>query len=139
DLYINPESADELRAGYELPLDTTIIVEAFYAERDSDNEIIVSDGHYLPETPLDMVHVAQKRGDWASSDFVSNARNGDWNYGSFDYTTLEHFEESVDTCFHCHNTTQSSDFVFTYPDLASYVRSHELQQVFCDQTGRTPC
>jgi|GEM_PF-1412429 len=140
DIYINPESAANMRAGYAIPQDTTIVIEAFFAQRSSDGDIITDDaGHYVRDTPLEMIHVAQKRGDWAESDFVSNARNGDWNYGTFDYASSEHFEESVITCFTCHSPTQNTDFVYTYPDLTGYLRSNQLQQVFCDQTGRTPC
>ena len=140
DIYINPESVDAMRAGYAVPNNTTIVIEAFFAHRSSDGEIISDDsGHYVRETPLEMIHVAQKREDWAESEFVSNARNGDWNYGSFDYTTSEHFAESVENCFHCHNQMQGTDFVYTYSDLSGYLRTRELQRVFCDQTGRTPC
>lgn len=140
DIYINPASVDSLRAGYELPKNTTIVIEAFFAQRGSDGEIISDDsGHYVRETPLEMIHVAQKREDWAESDFVSNARNGDWNYGSFDYTTGERFEESINACFNCHNPMQNTDFVYTYSDLSGYLSTRQLQQVFCDQTGRTPC
>ena len=81
----------------------------------------------------------EKRDNWQEADFISAARAGGWNFASFEAGTLQYTDESINDCFNCHNTTLRTEFVYSRNELQRFVFSDEVQYVYCDQTGRTPC
>ncbi len=138
-LYINPEALENLGVSDVLPDGTMIVIEGFYALKDETGApILDAEGRYQIGEPFPALHVREKRRDWSDTDFVSDLRNGAWNYGSFDRLTGEPFAESLNACFNCHQVAPQ-DFLYTAPLLASYRRSGDLQVYLCEQTGRTPC
>ncbi len=140
DLYINTEAADALRRGNPLPEGTTIILEAFQAQHDSeDTYLMTGDGHFQRAHPLEMLHVMQLRRDWQAEDFPTENRTGPWNFGSFDRETREPFAEDLGACFNCHNGTPETDFVYTLRELTRYTRTGETQYYYCNRTGRITC
>jgi hypothetical protein len=139
-IYINPEAIAGAGRSYSLPDNTTIVIEGYYAKRDENGTLVVDEsGHYIADKPLEAVHVRQKRSNWLLSDFVSEARNGDWNYGSFDMVTGAHYDESITACFNCHHPSDQPEFLFTYPQLIDYEIQGKTQYYICDLTGRSAC
>ncbi|MCB9437933.1 MAG: cytochrome P460 family protein [Anaerolineales bacterium] len=140
DIYISPAALDAARRNVALPDETVIVIEAYHIQVDADGEPLVDEqGHYLKADPFEMVHVIEKRADWQDSDFVSTARVGEWNFGSFDAQTGDYFDEDTAACFHCHNPMFNTDFVYTYPQLATYAATKEVQHLYCDLANRLPC
>ena len=139
DIYINPEGL-KVAQQYIFPEQTTIVIEGYYAARDDNGKFRLDEnGHYIRGEYFEAVHVRQKRFDWLPGDFVSEARNGYWNYGSFETKTGQPFDESITACFNCHHASEQQDFLFTYPQLLRYTVSGEPQFFICNLTGRSAC
>lgn len=138
DLYINDIGARAAQTG-DLAPGTIIVIEGYQALTTDNGDYITDDrGHYIKGEPFPMVHVREKRSDWSNTDFVSNARNGRWNSGSFELQTGKLFKESLTACFHCHSTAPD-DFLYSFPQLYAYAQTGELQYFLCRTTGRTAC
>ncbi|MEZ4667044.1 MAG: cytochrome P460 family protein [Anaerolineae bacterium] len=138
DIYINVLGALYARSG-ELPSGTIIVIESYHAKTGQNGDYLTdSAGHYIKGEPLPMIHVREKRIPWAKTDFVSNARNGDWNSGSFDRINGEPFKESLSACFHCHSTAPN-DFLYSFQLLQGYSQLRKPQYLVCRTTGRTAC
>jgi hypothetical protein len=71
-------------------------------------------------------------------DFTSSARNGGWNFGSFDIQTGANYNESLNACFLCHNTAPQ-DFTYSVDLMRDFVQSGEAVYFMCRTTGRTAC
>ncbi len=139
-VYINAEALIGIDQGYLLPNDTTIVIDGNYAKRDANGALIIDkNGHYTPGEPFDMIHVRQKRNYWLPSDFVSDVRNGNWNFGSFDTQSGAPYDESISACFNCHHASEQLDFLFTYPQLVRYAVTGETVYFICNLTGRSSC
>ena len=138
DLYINDVGVQGLKYG-NLPPGTIIVIEGFHALTEIGGKFLVDqNGRYLKGDAFPMIHVREKRSDWSSADFASNARNGLWNSGSFELQTGQPFIESLSACFHCHNTAPD-DFLYSMPQLEGYLESGGQQYQYCRTTGRTAC
>jgi hypothetical protein len=140
-LYINPEAIDFLKQGYAfLPNHTVIVIDGHYALKTADGEYqFDSAGNYLNGAPFEMLHVAEKRDDWASGDFVSENRIGNWNFGSFAPATGGYFDENMSACFHCHNATSQTDFIYSTRLLAHYLQTDRVQYLVCNLPDRIEC
>ena len=140
DVYIDPIAIDGLLRARRLPDGTTVVLETWRAQVDANGDPVKdADGRYIKDAPLAMVHVGQKRGDWAESDFPSAARSGDWNFGSFDFQTGAKFNEDLSACFNCHQAAANRDFLYSAPQLAQFAASDVTQYFFCELRRRTPC
>lgn len=132
DLYINTLDSEVQPA--------VIVVEAYYAQRDKNGVPMTDEnGHFIKGEVFDRLHVMEKRADWQPDDFVSSARVGNWNFGSFDTQTGQPFDESLTACFHCHNPTQQTDFVYSLPLLNAFRRTSSIQYFYCDLPDRLAC
>ncbi len=140
DLYINPEALEELRRGRPLPENTIIVIDGYDAEVDADGKPLIGpDGRYVKAAPFEMLHVAQRRSNWAEADFPSVVRTGRWNFGSFDTASGGRFDEDLAACFNCHQAMPQSDFLYAAEHLIAYVRSGDVQYEFCNLRRRVPC
>ncbi len=140
DIYINPEAVDALRISRRLPAGTVIVVEAYNALADADDEPVRdAGGRYIKGEPLDMVHVLHKRSDWLPDDFPGEIRNGDWNFGSFEFASGAPFDESLTACFNCHQAMPATDFLYSTRELLAYARADATQHLFCNLRRRIPC
>jgi hypothetical protein len=143
ELYIHPNALEQVRAGRLLADGTVIVIEAYHAQLNANDEPLLDEkGHFIKGEPLEMVHVIEKRPDWTAADFASDTRTtgrGDWNFGSYQFGAAERFDEDLNACFNCHNTTPQTDFVYTYPLLVDFVRSGQVQYFYCDIAGRIAC
>jgi hypothetical protein len=140
-LYINPEALDFVRQGYAfLPDHTVIVIDSHYALKTADGEYQIDNaGHYVDGEPFEMLHVVEKRADWATADFVSENRIGNWNFGSFDPATGGYFDENMSDCFHCHNATAQTDFIYSTRFLSRYLQTGEVQYFVCNLPDRIAC
>jgi hypothetical protein len=139
-LYINPESLDYLRNNFTLPSGTTIVIEGYYAVKNAAGDYLQdSTGHYVIGEPFEMIHVLEKRRDWTPADFVDDNRIGEWNFGSFDTATGGHYNENMSACFHCHNATSRTDFLYSAALLGQYLRTQAVQFFVCDLPDRLAC
>jgi len=141
DLYINSEAVDRLRSGSSiLPNQTIIVIEGYCALKDAGGKYVLDKAHhYAKGEPFEMVHVLEKRADWAASDFVSDNRSGKWNFGSFSTATGAPYDENMSACFHCHNATSQTDFLYSYPLLSRYVLTGQTQFFLCNLPDRLAC
>jgi Cytochrome P460 len=140
DIYVNADTLVGLDQGYLLPDNATIVIEGYFAQKDASGAFVLdADGHYIPDKPMDMIHVREKRRDWLPGDFVSEARNGDWNYGSFDTQSGAPFDESISACFNCHHASEQPDFLYSYPQMIRYAVTGETVYFICNLTGRSAC
>jgi hypothetical protein len=138
-LYINAIGLDAARNNTILPDGTVIVIEANYALQNSDGEYILDQrGRLVPGEAFPSIHVREKRSFWRSEDFVSAARNGSWNYGSFNPDTQANFEESLNACFNCH-APAGPDHLYSYVSLQSVAQTGIPIYLQCTATGRTPC
>jgi hypothetical protein len=140
-IYINPEAIEAIKAGSRLlPEHTVIVIEGFYARKDGDGEYVLDDnGRYENGDAIEMLHVLEKRANWADVDFVSENRIGQWNFGSFNTATGDFFDENMSACFHCHNATEHTDFLYSVSLLGSYIQTGQTQFLLCDLPDRIAC
>jgi hypothetical protein len=139
-IYVNPEALDSIRGSRRVPDNTIIVIEAFDAQRDKNGDPIRDElGHFVAGEPLEMIHVAQKRGNWQASDFPSEARAGQWNFGSFEYTTGAAFDEDLTACFNCHSSAPATDFLYSGNFLAQFSLGSDVLYTYCDQRRRVIC
>jgi hypothetical protein len=139
-LYINPEHIDDLRTSLMLPSGTVIVIEGYYALKNTKGDYLEdSTGRYVIGEPFAMIHVLEKRNKWIAADFVDDNRIGQWNFGSFDTATGDHYDENMSACFHCHSPTSRTDFLYSASLLRQYLRTDEIQYYFCDLPDRIAC
>jgi hypothetical protein len=139
DLFISPNLLTSSRQS-SIPDNTTIVIEAYYAQLDdAGNPLLDDNGQYLKGEAMEMIHVAEKRPDWRPGDFVSEARVGKWNFGSYGFESRQHFDEDLNACFNCHIATRGTDFIYSLPLLVAYLRSGQTQYFYCDLPDRIAC
>lgn len=140
DLYINPEALRRYTFTRALPEGTIITIEGYNAATDENGDYLVDEhGYYVRDTPLEMVHVIEKRADWRNADFVSEVRAGRWNFGTFDFVSRQAFDEDTVACFNCHNGTPGTDFLQARDLLDRYAVSQLVQYLYCDLPDRLAC
>jgi hypothetical protein len=143
ELYVHPDTLEQVRAGRVLADGTIIVIEAYHAQIDDQGEpILDSEARFVKGIPIEKVHVIEKRPDWTAADFTSDTRTtgaGNWNFGSYQFDSNARFDEDLNACFHCHNATPETDFVYTYPLLLTFARTGEVQYFYCDIAGRIAC
>lgn len=140
DVYLSRNALNGNRIRQPLPLNTTIVIEGFYAQKnESGSFLYTEDQRFIKGAPFEMVHVIEKRSDWQSADFPSAARSGQWNFGSFNYATGKKFDEDLTACFNCHNTMTFDDFLYTTPQLTAFEPGGLPEYFFCNLAARIPC
>ncbi|MCB9453899.1 MAG: cytochrome P460 family protein [Anaerolineaceae bacterium] len=140
DIFINPEVLPDVRPNRALPDGTVIVIEGYHAQTDANGEPLRDDGgRFVRGEPIDMIHVAEKRSNWQPTDFVGDDRSGNWNFASFDSITHQPFDEIMSRCFDCHNSTANTDFMYTFRDLSTFALTEDVQYVYCNLSGRSPC
>lgn len=140
-IYINPEAIEAIKAGNRLlPEKTVIVIEGFYARKNSDDTYLLdSNGRYENGDSFEMLHVLEKRYNWSDGDFVSENRIGEWNFGSFNTGNRDFFDEKMSACFHCHNATEHTDFLYSAPLLRDFIQTGQPQFLLCDLPDRIAC
>ena len=137
DVYINAEAIEAVRNRGFLPNNTIMVIEGFDSQLDADGQFVTDDnGHFIKGEPLEMIHVAHQNAAWTDADYVDDTRLANWNFGSFSAETLDPFVEPIAPCFQCHSPHGGP---FTLNTLRTYSRSGDVQYVYCDQIGRSPC
>jgi hypothetical protein len=140
DIYVNPQAIEALKMGnYGLPDNTVIVIDGYYALKDEGSNYVLSNGHYIKDIPFEMIHVLEKKADWAVEDFVNDNRIGDWNFGSFDMAADGYYDENMSACFHCHNATPQTNFLYSHPLLRRYALTGETQFFLCNLPDRIAC
>jgi hypothetical protein len=123
-----------------LPEGTILVIDGYHAAQNAQGEYLKDvNGRFIKGEPFEEIHVLQKRSDWQESEFPSEARAGDWNFGSFSRSSGEIFDEDLNACFHCHRPTSNTDFVYSYPHLADFTLKGKTQYFWCDLPERIAC
>jgi hypothetical protein len=138
-LYIAPESLAALERGAALPEGTRIVIEAYRGT-------VGADGRLVRTTPLEFIHMAEKRTTWRLDELPTSAHVGEWNFASF---TLDGqiaprgiATENINDCFTCHDASASPsrDFIFSRRLLdAFWLNPTQPQYQACPQPDRIPC
>jgi hypothetical protein len=139
ELYVNPVGLEAIQSNRVFPSGTVIVIEGYDALKDSDgNYLVDANGRYLKGESMPFIHVREKRVYGTADDFTSGARNGAWNFGSFDAKTGAVYKESLNACFLCHNTAPQ-DFTYSYQPIRDFAQTGQAVYFFCRTTGRTAC
>lgn len=139
ELYVNPVGLEAIQSNRVFPSGTVIVIEGYDALKDSDGKYLTdANGHYLKGDAMPFIHVREKRVYWKADDFTTSARNGAWNFGSFDAKTGAVYKESLNACFLCHNTAPQ-DFTYSYEQIRDFAQAGQAVYFFCRTTGRTAC
>jgi hypothetical protein len=96
-------------------------------------------GRYIKGEPMEMVHVLHKRNDWQPADFPGEIRNGEWNFGSFEFASGAPFDENLKACFNCHQAMPETDFLYSARQLVDFASTDITQYLLCNVRRRVPC
>lgn len=90
-----------------------------------DGTLIVMETWYSPEN--------------VGTVFVKQKQNGEWQYGSFSPDRPDYQMSFRGNCHSCHAPFPETDFTLTKPLLEAALQTRQVQTVYCDRAGRTPC
>lgn len=139
-LYISPDALDQLELGEPLPDGARLVIEVYDVRRNLGGGLQSdANGHLIPTQLAGNIHMAEKRSTWQLQDLATSSRVGDWNFASFDQDTFVSTSENVNDCFTCHDTASRRDFVFSRPILDNYLRTGEVQHLYCNRPARAAC
>lgn len=140
DIYVQPGMLPHVLAGRALPDGAVLVLETFDAQKGEDGEYLQdADGRLIKGELQAPVHVIEKRIHWAETDFVTELRIGNWNFGSFDANTGAAFDEDLQSCANCHQVVLRSDALYTLRQLREFAAMGKTQYFYCDLPGRTAC
>ncbi len=139
-IFINPQAIEAIRKQRRVPDGTIIVIEGHNIAFNSVDDMLGDEkGNLVMGEPFEMIHVLQKNANWRERDFVSKHRMGDWNFGSFEATTGEQFNEPLSACFNCHRAAQSSEFLYSERLLYRYAETGKTVYFFCNLPDRIAC
>lgn len=71
--------------------------------------------------------------------FGRRHEGGRWLFGSFQPGEVISGFRAAPQCATCHRSAERTDGTFTHAMLERFVATGEIQQTFCNRSGRTPC
>jgi len=141
-IFAAPEVVEALANGDPIPFGAQMVIETFDAQTDFlGNPQRDNQGHYRAGVMRPNVHVMEKRPNWTIEQLPSPVGVIDWNFASFDATTMLPSVENRNDCMTCHDSGAfRRDFVFSRSLLVAYVEAgFETQYLFCSRSGRGNC
>jgi|GEM_PF-1963440 len=138
-LYISPHALDALADENPLPDYTVIVIETFFAERDSNGDLVYDeDGRFIQDELDPDIHAAEKRSTWQISD-LNTTTSIDWNFAAFTAGSGDPIHKDINDCFSCHESAASRDFVFSVALLQGYLNTETVQYSYCARPNRSIC
>jgi hypothetical protein len=122
ELFVSREAVVAVREGAPLPSGTVITVVRYAAQLDADgNPAKDANGRFIKTDKILGYSVREKRAGWGA-EYPDEKRNGEWEYRVFRADKTANPETNYDTCFGCHKSQASQEYMFTFDNLK--VASH---------------
>lgn len=135
--FVSPPALAQLRAGGELPLGTTIVLEVHAARRGAQGQLQRdAAGHLVPQENALYLDVMRKRANKAAREDFSFQN---WLTGRFDPRTGRELPVNLADCWICHQSVSGRDFVFTRRALLRRALSGRVQRRDCARPERQLC
>lgn len=114
-LYVNKETQSDAKPGEAVPYNTLLVMEERLAMANPETGAPVRDayGRMRPTEVVKNVFVMAKR-PGLGSDRPAGRRNGEWEYAWFSADGTRVKDQSMDSCFACHQNRANRDFNFSF-------------------------
>ena len=117
EFFISREAFEAAREGAPLPSGTVITVVRYAAELDAQgNPAKDASGRFIKTNNILGYSVREKRAGWGV-EYPEEKRNGDWEYRVFRADKTANPDTNYDTCFGCHKSQASQEYMFTFDSL----------------------
>jgi hypothetical protein len=117
EFFVSREAVEAAREGAPLPSGTFIIVVRYAAQLDADgNPAKDVSGRFIKTNNILGYSVREKRAGWGA-EYSEEKRNGEWEYRVFRADKTANPDTNYDTCFGCHKSQASQEYMFTFDSL----------------------
>ena len=117
EFFTSREAVEAAREGAPLPSGTFIIVVRYAAQLDADgNPAKDANGRFIKTNNILGYSVREKRAGWGA-EYPEEKRNGEWEYRVFRADKTANPDTNYDTCFGCHKSQASQEYMFTFDSL----------------------
>ena len=117
EFFTSREAVEAAREGAPLPSGTFIIVVRYAAQLDADgNPAKDANGRFIKTNNILGYSVREKRAGWGA-EYPEEKRNGEWEYRVFRADRTANPDTNYDTCFGCHKSQASQEYMFTFDSL----------------------
>ena len=117
EFFISHEALEAAHEGAPLPSGTVITVVRYAAELDAQgNPAKDAGGRFIKTNNILGYSVREKRAGWGA-EYPEEKRNGEWEYRVFRADKTANPETNYDTCFGCHKSQASHEYMFTFDNL----------------------
>jgi hypothetical protein len=118
EFYITSTALDAVRKDQSLPSGTVITLARYNVQLDARGNPVKNDNGRFIKTNLKAFRVMEKRVGWGS-EYAPSKRNGEWEYQAFLVDGKVDERANLDSCFRCHKSGDSVNFMFTAAQLKS--------------------
>jgi hypothetical protein len=117
EFFVNHEAFEAAREGAPLPSGTVITVVRYAAELDAQgNPAKDASGRFIKTNNILGYSVREKRAGWGA-EYSEEKRNGEWEYRVFRADRTANPDTNYETCFGCHKSQASQEYMFTFDSL----------------------
>ena len=117
ELFITREAVEAVRRGAPLPSGTVITSVRYAPQLDAEgNPVKDANGRFIKTNNILGYSVREKRAGWGA-EYPEEKRNGEWEYRVFRADKTANPDTNYDTCFGCHKSQASQEFMFTFDNL----------------------
>jgi hypothetical protein len=117
EFFTSREAVEAVRKGTPLPSGTVIIVVRYAAQLDAEgNPAKDANGRFIKTNNILGYSVREKRSGWGA-EYAEEKRNGEWEYRVFRADKTANPDTNYDTCFGCHKSQASQEYMFTFDSL----------------------
>src|SRR5215467_829458 len=114
--YVTPSAIEALRRNEPLPSGTVIVNVMYKARLDAQGAPLKDAAGHFIKGDLIGFGVMEKRAGWGA-EYAPELRNGEWEYQVFGADQKVNDKVKLATCFQCHKSRASQDFLFTFDRL----------------------
>ncbi|MFC3284544.1 cytochrome P460 family protein [Litchfieldella rifensis] len=122
-MYINTDALAAAQPNEPLPHGTVVVMEDHEAELADDGKPVRdTNGRFIPTDEITNVFVQEKQQGWGA-EYPEEKRNGEWEYAWFQPDGTRQADQSMDSCFECHQQVADQDFTFTTWPFVTRIKS----------------
>ena len=117
EFFVSREALEAAREGAPLPSATVITVVRYAAQLDAEgNPVKDANGRFVKTNNILGYSVREKRAGWGA-EYPEEKRNGEWEYRVFRADKTANPDTNYETCFGCHKSQASQEYMFTFDSL----------------------
>jgi len=117
EFFVSREAVEAAREGAPLPSATVITVVRYAAQLDAEgNPVKDANGRFMKTNNILGYSVREKRAGWGA-EYPEEKRNGEWEYRVFRADKTANPDTNYETCFGCHKSQASQEYMFTFDSL----------------------